>query len=238
MFDFTDKIVMVTGAAGNLGQAVSLAFYAAGGSLVLLGRRREQLVDLFATHIPEGDRGLYVTADLTDVDSVAEMVTFVMARYGRIDILVNIAGGFTMGTAVHTTPVQTWDFMLNLNARTTFLMSRAVIPHMLAAEYGKIVNVSARAGLAGKANMAAYVVSKSAVIRLTESMAAELKNDNINVNCILPGTIDTPLNRADMPKADHKKWVSPAALADVILFLASEAARGIHGAAVPVYGRS
>ncbi len=238
MFDFSEKVILVTGAAGNLGQAVSFAFYAAGGSLVLVGRRREKLVELFAEQIPEGERGLYVTADLTAESSVAAMVETVVARYGRIDILVNIAGGFMMGTAVHETPVQTWDFMLNLNARTTFLMSRAVIPHMLTAEQGKIVNVAARAGLAGKAKMAPYVVSKSAVIRLTESMAAELKDHNINVNCILPGTIDTPQNRADMPKADYEKWVSPAALADVILFLASDAARAVHGAAVPVYGRS
>lgn len=238
MFDFSEKVILVTGAAGNLGQAVSFAFYAAGGSLGLVGRRHEKLVELFAEQIPEGERGLYVTADLTAEQSVAAMVDAVLARYGRIDILVNIAGGFTMGTAVHETPVQTWEFMLNLNARTTFLMSRAVIPHMLTAEQGKIVNVAARAGLAGKAKMAPYVVSKSAVIRLTESMAAELKDHNINVNCILPGTIDTPQNRADMPKADYDKWVSPAALADVILFLASDAARAVHGAAVPVYGRS
>ena len=117
-------------------------------------------------------------------------------------------------------------------------MSRAVIPHMLAQGYGKIVNVAARAALEGKAKMAPYVVSKSAVIRLTESMAAELRDAGINVNCILPGTIDTPQNRRDMPNADHSRWVPPGALADVILFLACDAARAIHGAAVPVYGRS
>ncbi|MCA9950548.1 MAG: SDR family oxidoreductase [Anaerolineales bacterium] len=238
IFDFHDQVILVTGAAGNLGQAVSFAFYAAGGSLVLVGRWREKLVELFNEQIPEDERGLYVTADLSAESSVAEMVRVVLAHYGRIDILVNVAGGFTMGTAVHETAVETWDFMLNLNARTTFLMSRAVIPSMLAANRGKIVNVAARAGLAGKAKMAPYVISKSAVIRLTESMAAELKDHNINVNCILPGTIDTPRNRADMPKADFSKWVSPAALADVILFLASDAARDVHGAALPVYGCS
>lgn len=180
----------------------------------------------------------YVTADLTDEQAVADCVAEIVARYGRIDILINVAGGFKMGTPVHETPLQTWEFMLNLNARTVFLMSRAVIPHLLAQEKGKIVSVAARAGLEGAANMAPYVVSKSAVIRLTESMAAELKDHNINVNCILPGTIDTPQNREAMPKANFDKWVAPAALADVILFLASDAARAVQGAAVPVYGRS
>jgi NAD(P)-dependent dehydrogenase (short-subunit alcohol dehydrogenase family) len=153
-------------------------------------------------------------------------------------VLLNIAGGFTMGPPVHETSVETWDFMLNLNARTVFLMSRAVVPHMLAQGGGKIVNVSARAGLAGKANMAPYIVAKSAVIRLTESMADELKHDNINVNCILPGTIDTPRNREEMPDADFSKWVAPEALADTMPFLASDAARAVTGAVLPVTGRS
>ncbi|MBK8986937.1 MAG: SDR family oxidoreductase [Chloroflexi bacterium] len=238
MFDFSDQIVVITGAAGNLGQAVARAFYAAGGKLALVDRRRENTEAVFGAALPEGDRVLYVTADLTDEQAVAAGVAEIMARYGRIHILVNAAGGFKMGTAVHQTPLQTWDFMLNLNARSVFLMSRGVIPHLLAQGGGKIVNVAARAGLEGKANMAAYTVAKSAVIRLTESMAAELKADNINVNCILPGTIDTPQNRADMPTANFSHWVSPDALADVILFLASDGARAVQGTAVAVYGRS
>ena len=124
--------------------------------------------------------------------------------------------------------------MLKLNAGTVFLVCRAVIPHMLAQGGGKIVSVAARAAIAGKAHMAPYVVSKSAVIRLTESMSAELKNHNINVNCILPGTIDTPRNRAEMPDSDYSKWVAPEAIADVIQFLAADASRAIHGAAIPV----
>jgi NAD(P)-dependent dehydrogenase (short-subunit alcohol dehydrogenase family) len=176
--------------------------------------------------------------DLTEAEAVAAMAAEVHARFGRIDILANIAGGFTMGPPVHETPLASWDFMLNLNARTTFLTSRAIVPYMLAQGYGKVVNVAARAALEGKARMAPYVISKSAVIRLTESMAAELRDAGINVNCVLPGTIDTPQNRRDMPNADHSRWVPPAALADVILFLASDAARAIHGAAVPVYGGS
>ena len=239
MVDFEDKVVAVTGAAGNLGQATAKSFSEAGARLALIDRRRDDLQDVFADLIPEGDRCFYASGDLTDEESVGEIVNSIWQFYGRLDVLVNIAGGFTMGPPVHETPLETWDFMLNLNARTVFLMSRAIIPHFLAQQSGKLINIGARAALSGKPNMAPYVVSKSAVIRLTESIAAELRDvEGINVNCILPGTIDTPRNRQDMPDADFDKWVSPQAIADVILFLASGGARAITGASIPVYGRS
>jgi NAD(P)-dependent dehydrogenase (short-subunit alcohol dehydrogenase family) len=237
MFNFQDKVVIVTGAAGTLGEATARAFYEAGASLVLVDLRRERLEAVFGSSLA-ADRHLYVAIDLTNADQVNGMVGKVMEHYGRIDVLANIAGGFTMGTAVHETDEKTWDFMLNLNARTAFLTCRAVVPQMLAAGAGKIINVGARAALEGSARMAPYIISKSAVIRLTESLAAELKHKGINVNCILPGTIDTPPNRESMPNADFEKWVPPADLASVVLFLASPAARSVQGAAVPVYGRS
>ncbi len=174
--------------------------------------------------------------DLTQEEAVAEMVAHVLQRYGRIDGLVNIAGGFHSGEPVHETPLEIWDRMLGINALTTFLTSRAVLPHMIAQGYGKVVNIGGRVALEGKKNMAAYSVSKTAVLRLTESMSAEVKGHGINVNCVLPGTIDTPANRQAMPNADFSRWVQPEALADVILFLLSDAARAIHGAAIPVYG--
>ncbi len=159
-----------------------------------------------------------------------------MDSFGRIDVLCNIAGGFRMGHPVHETPEDTWELMLDLNAKSVIHTARAVVPGMIAAGYGKIVNIAALAGLAGKANMGAYSAAKSAVIRLTESMSAELRDKGINVNCILPSIIDTPQNRADMPGADPRRWVAPEALAEVVLFLASDAARAIHGAAIPVTG--
>jgi NAD(P)-dependent dehydrogenase (short-subunit alcohol dehydrogenase family) len=154
----------------------------------------------------------------------------------RIDVLCNIAGGFRMGQPVHEIGDDTWELMLGLNAKSVVNCARAVVPGMLASGRGKIINIGAIAGLSGKANMGAYIASKSAVIRLTESMAAELRERGINVNCVLPSTIDTPQNRKDMPKADHKRWVAPEALAEVVLFLASDAARAIHGASIPVAG--
>ena len=166
------------------------------------------------------------------------MIAETIDRLGRVDVLVNTVGGFRSGTAVHETSLETWDLMLNLNARSVFIASRAVIPQMLQQGSGKIVSVAARSGLEGGKKNAAYSASKSAVIRLTESMSAELKGSGINVNCILPSIIDTPQNRQAMPRAVHRRWVKPEALADVILFLASDAAREVHGAAVPVYGKS
>jgi NAD(P)-dependent dehydrogenase (short-subunit alcohol dehydrogenase family) len=234
MFNFAERVVMVTGAAGNLGSAVARAFQAAGAKLILVDRAADRLPRLFPELVDAADHYLAVSVDLMRPDVVEATVEAAVARLGRIDVLANVAGGYRAGTAVHETPLETWDFMLNLNARTAFSVSRAVIPHMLQQGAGKIIHVSARAGQQGSAKMAAYSASKSAVLRLTESMAAELKRQDINVNCVLPSTIDTPQNREAMPNADYSRWVKPEAIADVIMFLASDAARAVHGAAIPV----
>ncbi len=238
MYDFTDQVVIVTGGAGNLGQAVTRAFYAAGSRVAVVVRKRQDAIDAFGDDLPEGDRCVYVAGDLADESSVAEIVREVMDRFGRIDALVNTAGGIRAGNPLHETPVDIWDFMMSLNARTVFLMSRAVIPHMLARRRGRIISISARAALKGTAKHGPYNAAKMAVIRLTETMAAELRPHGITANCILPGTIDTPANRAETPDADFTRWVSPESLAGVILFLASDAAADVNGAAIPVYGRS
>jgi len=236
MFDLTDRVVIVTGAAGNLGTAVARAFRAAGARLVLVDRDPDRLTRLFPDLAGSPGHYLAASVDLTDEAAVEAMVDETLNRYGRIDVLVNVAGGYRGGTLVHETPLATWDLLLSLNARTVYIASSAVIPAMLRQGSGKIVNVAARAALQGAAKQGAYSASKSAVMRLTEAMAAELKKDSINVNCVMPSTIDTPENRAAMPKADTSRWVQPEALADVILFLASDAARAVHGAAIPVYG--
>ena len=237
MFNFSDRVVMVTGAAGNLGSAVAQAFQAAGAKLVLVDRAADRLQRLFPDLVDSPNYFLATSVDMTDADAVEAMVDEAVKRFGRVDVLVNTVGGFRAGTPVHETSFETWDFLLNLNARTVFTASRAIIPHMLREGSGRIVNVAARAALKGGARMAAYSVSKSGVVRLTESMAAELKKDGINVNCVLPGTIDTPQNRKAMPKANHSRWVKPEAIADVIVFLASDAAGAVQGAAIPVYGK-
>jgi NAD(P)-dependent dehydrogenase (short-subunit alcohol dehydrogenase family) len=228
--EFTDRSVMITGAAGNLGRAVAGAFGALGANLVLFDRQRGGL--------KEDGKTLFVQTDLLDPASVSAAVDQAIARFGRIDVLCNLAGGFRMGPAVHETPDADWNFLLDLNARSVLQMARAVVPVMLEAGGGRIVNVGAYAAQKGVAQMGAYVASKSAVIRLTETMAAELREKNINVNCVLPTIIDTPENRASMPDADPKRWVAPQDLAQAIVFLASDRARAIHGAALPVTGLS
>ena len=229
------QTVLVTGACGNLGRAVAAAFAQRGADLVLFDRDAAQLAAVFG---PDGASQLCVAVDLLDAEASAQAVGKAVERFGRIDVLCNLAGGFRMGDPVHATADATWDFLFGLNARTVLNMARAVVPAMLAAGRGAIVNVGAAAAARGDAQMGAYAASKSAVARLTESMAAELREQGINVNCVLPTILDTPENRKDMPQADPARWVAPAALADVIVFLASDAARAIHGASIPVSGLS
>jgi len=227
--------VMITGAAGHLGRAVAAAFAAEGSNLVLVDRGRELLERAYPG---ANAQQLLASADLLDAAQVQGVVDAAVARFGRIDVLCNIAGGFRMGETVHETPDVTWNFLLDLNARTVLHTARAVVPAMLARGGGRIVNVAAYAARQGLARMAAYCASKDVVIRLTESMAAELRERGVNVNCVLPTIIDTPDNRAAMPDADPSRWVAPADLAQVIRFLASDAARAVHGAALPVTGLS
>lgn len=236
MFDFSDCVVLVTGAAGNLGRAVARAFQAAGARLLLVDRAPDCLPGLFPELAGSPEHFLATSVDLTDTAAVQAMVEQAVAHLGRIDVLVNVAGGYRAGEPVHETPAAAWEFMLDLNVRTMMTASSAVVPVMLREGSGKIVNVAARAALQGGAKQGAYSAAKSAVLRMTEAMSAELKRSGINVNCVLPGTIDTPENRQAMPTADTSRWVAPEALADVILFLASDAARAVHGAALPVYG--
>lgn len=232
---FTGKIVVVTGAAGALGRAVFDYFAEENAQLVAL----DYSVDLLDAAFPEksGDHR-YLACDLTSRESCAEIIGGVADDLGRIDVLCNIAGGFTMGEAVHEMSDETWDFLFNLNTRSIVNTTAVVVPLMLNAGSGKIINVAARAAMSGVALMGAYTASKASVMRLTEAMAAELRDKNINVNCIMPGTIDTPRNREDMPNADHSKWVPPAQLASVVGFLASDASVAVHGAAIPVDGLS
>lgn len=238
MFDFSGRVALVTGAGGNLGGAVARAFYDAGASLVLVDRSTDRLTETYPAEQFAPARVHVAAADLTDEASVQALVAGALDRFGAIDILANTVGGYRAGTPVHETPLETWEFMLALNARSAFLISKAVIPPMLARGGGKIVHVASRAALSGSARQVAYSASKGAVVRLVETLAAELRHKGINANCVLPGTIDTPQNRAEMPDADFSKWVAPEAIADAILFLASDAARAVNGAAMPVYGRS
>lgn len=231
------RVVVITGAAGNLGRAAAAVFAAAGDRLALVDRDHEAL-EALRGELPEGTESAPFSANLMDSAAVESLMGAVVERFGRLDCLVNIAGGFTMGPPIHETPEKDWDFMMDLNARTVFHCCRWAVPQMLAGAGGQIVNVSARAALKGVGHMGPYCASKAAVITLTEALSDELKDQGINVNCIMPGTVDTPQNRAAMPDQDHDRWVPTEDLAAVIQFLTTPAARSVTGAAIPVYGRS
>lgn len=230
---FHNQVVMVTGAAGTLGTAVAAAFKAEGGTVVAVDLDQTRL-DAAYPDAPD----LPLACDLGDAAAVVTLVEKVKAKLGRIDALINVAGGFAMGTPVHATPAEIWEQMFAINLHTMRHACEAVVPVMQAAGRGRIVNIGAIGALVGGARLGAYVASKSAVIRLTESMAEELKREGINVNCVLPSVIDTPPNRQAMPDADPADWVNPASLAGVIAFLCSEDAAAIHGASIPVRGLS
>lgn len=226
MSEFADTVVLVTGAAGALGRAVVAEFAAEGAKLAQLD-------------VVELDNGHYsALCDLTDAEACRAAVRQIEAELGPVEILANIAGGFAMGESVHETTAETWQFLMGLNAHSVLNMARAVVPGMVAAGRGRIINIGAGAGQRGIGGMGAYSASKSVVIRLTEAMSDELKDQGINVNCILPSIIDTARNRADMPDAQFEKWVRPEDMARVIAFLASDAATPIHGVALPVDGLS
>ncbi len=229
-------VTVITGAAGNLGTAFALAMAKHDAQLVLIDHNAEALNAVCAS-LPSHCEVMPVTVDLMATEAITRAIAVIKTRYDRVDILANIAGGFTMGPLLHETSDDDWERMINLNARSVFYLCRAIVPMMIAQGGGRIVNVAARAALMGQAQMAPYCASKSAVMSLTESLAAELSTHSIRVNCVLPGTLDTPQNRIAMPNADYQRWVMPESLAEVMVFLISNAARDISGAAIPVYGR-
>jgi NAD(P)-dependent dehydrogenase (short-subunit alcohol dehydrogenase family) len=229
------RVAIVTGAAGNLGRATAAAMRAAGARTVLVDASQEHLQQTYPGQ--DQNRLLCGGVDLTDEHSARTVVAAGRERFGRIDVLVNTVGGFRGGKSVHEEEIATWELMMAINLRTTLLACRAVLPEFVGQGSGAIVNVAAGAALSAPAGLAAYSASKSAVIRLTEALSAEGKASGIRANAVLPGTIDTPQNRAAMPGADTSKWVAPEAIADVIVFLASDAARAVTGVALPVFGR-
>ena len=230
----TPHCAIVTGAFGVLGAAVA--------HRLSLADMQVALVDV-APEIPAalrtdlGDRHLYCAGvDLTDLAATRAAFEQGTERFGGLDVLVNVAGGFSW-QRVADGGLETWDRMYSINLRTAVVACKAALPALQQRGGGRIVNVGAGAAGKAAAGMGAYAASKAGVQRLTESLAAELCDANITVNAILPGTIDTPRNRTDMPDADFSRWVAPRDIADVIGFLVSDAASAVTGAAIPVFGR-
>ncbi len=236
MATFEGKVVLVTGATGNLGQVVARQFAAQGAKLALVARSADDLKALAGTLTVET---MTEAADLGDPASVDALVGRVEARFGGIDVLAHTVGGYAAGKPVHESDVSVLEKVIALNVRPVYVTAGRVAKSMVErGAGGKIVVVLAKSGLKGSAKNAAYTASKAAAQRIVESMALELRDLGINVNAVLPSTIDSPANRADMPNADPAKWVTPEDVADAILFLASDAAARINGASLEVFGRS
>lgn len=228
--------IIVAGAAGNLGAAVALELARRGARLTCADRNPDGLAAL-AARLPPPAETIHVPGlDLTTFEDAAAMARAALDRFGTVDGLVNTVGGFANGV-VAADVLSQFDALLGLNARTVLATSAAVLPAMIAHKKGRIVHIAATAGIAGTADLAAYSASKAAVMRIVESIAAERRADGITANCVLPGTIDTPQNRAAMPEADFSQWVTPAAIARVIALLVSDDAAAVTGAAIPVTGR-
>jgi NAD(P)-dependent dehydrogenase (short-subunit alcohol dehydrogenase family) len=227
------KAIVVTGGFGALGRAVAEVASKRGASVAALDVAPQPPAGLVERL---GSQALIVGgADLSSIDGAAKAMAEVKAKFGRLDALINIAGGFRWAK-IEDGDAAAWDLMFAMNLKTALNASRAAIPFLLESGAGRIVNVGANSAIKAGAGMGPYAASKSAVHRLTESLADELKNRGVTVNVVLPSVIDTPANRVDMPKADFSRWVAPADLAAVILFLASDEARAVTGALVPVTG--
>jgi NAD(P)-dependent dehydrogenase (short-subunit alcohol dehydrogenase family) len=238
MFDFKDQVIVVTGAPGNLGSAVVEKFLESGGTVIGLDHGKGRLESKFRSALEEGTFYSFEEIDVTNPERMLALSQEIEKTIGHPDILVNTVGGFAFGEPVHEISSGTWQRMMDLNVQSLLVTAGVFVPAMLENGRGKIISIGSKASLNGSAKTGAYAAAKSAVLRLTESMAAELKANNIQANCVLPGTIDTPENREAMPDANFAKWVTPEKIAEVILFLSSSSADAVTGAAVPVFGKS
>lgn len=227
------KVAVITGGFGNLGVAVGRRFAAGGWQVALVDRAEKPAADVeaeFSGHLLLGG------VDLTDLGAAKVALEAAVSRFGGIDALINVAGGFRWET-LKDGDLATWDLMYQMNLRTAATTSKAALEHLALQGSGRIVNIAAGAATKAAMGMGAYTASKAGVMRLTEALAEELKDQGVTVNAIMPGIIDTPQNRKDMPDADFGRWVQPTAIAEVIFFLASDAAQAVTGVSIPVMGR-
>jgi NAD(P)-dependent dehydrogenase (short-subunit alcohol dehydrogenase family) len=236
--DFANKVVVIAGGTGGLGNAVSRAFLEEDAKVMVTYRKEEEFAAL------KQGAGAKATAlegfalDVTDERATSEFVGRVLSRHGRVDALVNTVGGYAGGVTLWELETKVFDAMLSLNLRSGYALARAVVPAMLKQKHGAIVNVAAKAAFDHGAGASAYAASKAAAVAMMDSLAADVKGTGVRVNSILPSIIDTAVNRRAMPQADFATWPKPEEIAQVILFLCSDNAAVVHGAAVPVYGNS
>jgi len=223
------QVALVTGANGGLGTDVTSRLLAAGATVVGIARS----IAAGETH----DSRFYpVSADLTDPEEVRGLITRLAAQFQKIDVLVHVMGGFAGGASVAETDDATWQKMMGINLNAAFYVFRSVVPVMREAGHGRIIAIGSRQAVQPAAGVGAYSASKAALVSLVQTVAIENKDKNIRANVILPGTMDTPANRAAMPKANFEKWVKPVHVADLVVLLAGETGGDITGAAIPIFG--
>lgn len=235
---FSGKVTLVSGGTGGLGRAVTLAFLAEGARVVIPWFDQQEFDDLMAAASGQATMLEGQSVDVTNETAIQSYVDEIVSKHGRLDAMVNTVGGYAGGIKLWETDTQVFTRMLHLNLRSGFALSRAVVPAMLQQGHGAIVNIAAKAAFDHAAGASAYASSKAAALAMMGSLAADLKGTGIRVNSILPSIIDTKANRAAMPDADFSKWPKPEEIARVILFLCSNDAAVVHGAAIPVYGQS
>ncbi len=237
-YDFTGRVVLIPGGLGPVGLGVTPAFLAAGATVVTVGEgeRTSELANVREQVGEAAARVSYRRANVLDEREVESLISGVIDDHHHLDILVNLVGGWMAGQPVTGLELSTWQRMLDLNATSAFLLAKHAARPMAQQHWGRIIHVSSRGARVGRRNAAAYAVSKNAVLALTEIQAEELRDANITVNAILPSIVDTPSNRASMPNADVSRWPKAEEVARVLLFLASDDAKLISGASIPVYG--
>lgn len=234
----TGQVALITGGTGALGRAVTAAFVEAGAAVAVTYVVDPEVPECKVCLGPRADAPLFLKADVTVEAEVKKLVQTVVERLGRIDILLNLVGGYVGDLPVAELSEATWDHMVNINLKSAFLCCKHAVPVMQRGGGGRIVTVSSRAALKVFPGISAYATAKAGLLAFTETLASEVLKDNITVNAILPSVIDTPANRKAMPGADASVWVKPEEIARLLLFLCSEASREISGAAVPIYGRA
>lgn len=235
-----EKVAVVTGATGALGRVATKALLEQDASVIATYSRREKPEELSQFVGGHSEKLMQIQSDVTDEASVQNLMQKAFEKHGHIDVLLNIVGAHIGGAEVADLKVNDWDLMMNVNLKSAFLCCKAALPYMMKQNYGKIINVSARPAIEKRyrAKNCAYAVSKAGVLVLTETIAEEVKKFNMNVNCIVPSTIDTEANRRNMPDADFSKWVKPEDITKVIMCLVSDESKVTSGAAIPVYGKA
>jgi len=230
-----DKVAIISGSTGALGTVVTQTFLAAGAKVVALYSRESSLETLKSKVTQEL---VAIKTDVLNEASVQEMVKEVLENHGRIDILINLVGGFLGGVSIVETSEEQWDKMMNLNLKSVFFNCRNILPVMIKQKSGRIITIGAKGGVKAVSGMSAYSASKAGLINFTEALAEEGREQNITANVVIPSIIDTSDNRKAMPDAKFENWVKPEMIAETILFLCSDAANEISGAVIPVYGKS